>query len=75
MSKQIPAMRTEVAIRRIDLSMQWIEFWATPDAAQELRQFGQYLDEGNNTLCYTLKVDGRFDFDEVVEYIRNYDND
>ena len=49
----------------------YITFWAAPDVAKEFAQFGSFHKLADSDR-YTLYVDGRFDFDEVLAYIKNY---
>jgi hypothetical protein len=69
MKKPIP--KTELAIDIVIPSSGIISFYATPDAAAEISGFGSLFHyEGTNR--YSLTVDNRFIFDEVLEYIKNY---
>jgi hypothetical protein len=64
-----PRIKKEVAVG-IVLHGSLIEFYASRDAATEFEEFGKvvhFYDEK-----YTLIVDRRFDFDEVLEYIKSY---
>jgi hypothetical protein len=64
-----PTIKREVAIKHITKNWR-IVFYASRDAAEDFSQYGTlFSDPGNQ---YTLFVDGRFDFDEVVDYIKNY---
>jgi len=66
-----PIIKREIAISRKLYNAKTIILSATKDAAEEIREFGDlafYEKEG----AYWLKVDPRFDFDEVVKYIEEY---
>lgn len=67
-----PRIKREVAIESIFPQTQAIHFYASPDAAEELGEFGTTTSGGLIKNKYRLQVDARFDFDEVVEYIKNY---
>ena len=66
-----PVMQKEVALDRAIKceGVQSISFWGTPDAAKDFEQFGHLAEENGK---YYLHLDGRYDFDEVVEYIKKY---
>lgn len=50
-----------------------INFYAAPDAIDDIRQFGQITPEYRGTPnLYHLSVDRRYDFQEVLEYLQNY---
>jgi len=66
-----PMPKVEVAIRTISPISGFITFYATPDAASEFAEFGK-LEKVNE--LYWLWIDGRYDFDEVVAYIKAYNN-
>jgi hypothetical protein len=64
-----PRMKREVSIESIQHGESVI-FYASHEAASELSEFGT-LFELNDGKCL-LYTDNRFDFAEVVEYIKNY---
>lgn len=66
-----PVMKKEVEIDFIYRSARTIHFYATNDAASEFNDYGD-LDSYIRPNTFCLVVDARFDFDEVVEYIKNY---
>lgn len=66
-----PQPQVEVAIRVISPGV-FVSFYATPDAASEFAEFGKLDDEG--TSKYILWVDTRYNFNEVVEYIKGYND-
>lgn len=63
--------KCEVAIRFIDKGMRYIRLDASDDALSEFSEFGS-LEECPTNSSFGLIVDSRYDFAEVVEYIRNY---
>lgn len=69
-----PQMKKEVALSDVGEITRSIWFYATPDAAEELREFGHIESMATNNQ-YRLIVDARFDFGEVVNYIVNYGKD
>lgn len=69
-----PQMKKEVALDTANEGARAIYFYATPDAAEEFKEYGlvtSWVFPGQ----YRLKVDARFDFGEVVNYIVNYGKD
>lgn len=70
---RVPRMKRELAvIQAVNAAggvIRSIWFDATPDAAEDMRQFGVLLSHGNR---YNLLVDARYDFDEVVAYMESY---
>jgi len=68
-----PTPKREVAIDGHIKSLGMIYFYSSRDAAEDFREFGHMStsEEGNK---YTLFIDKRFDFDEVLAYIENYSN-
>jgi len=67
-----PQMKKEVAVRYIFKEHLSISFNATADAVEDLRSFGEVDCLNIETDLYVLRVDSRYDFDEVVGYIRHY---
>ena len=67
-----PTLKSEVAIDMIFPAGCFITLYATTDAASEFSEFGDIHAEGKDR--YHLSVDARYDFDEVVAYIRNYND-
>jgi len=73
MSDNKPVMTREVAVKDASPSLGWIHFYASPDAVEEFMAFG--LCEPQSYLGgdgYRLQVDPRCDFEEVLNYIKNY---
>ncbi len=67
-----PKMTQQSAIRLSSASSRagWIRFIATDDAAGDLSLYGIVSSEGGYS--YRLAVDPRYDFNDVVNYIKNY---
>lgn len=68
-----PQPITEVGIATINPGTLFISVDATPDAASDLSEFGR-LEKADSLgpNRYHLFVDARYNFDEVVAYIKNY---
>ena len=66
-----PVMKKEVEIDNFSRMMRTIYFYATNDAASDFAEYG-YIEKYIYPNSYRLIVDARFNFDEVVEYIKNY---
>lgn len=73
MQSNKPQMKKEVALDQALEHSRAIYFYATPDAAGEIGEFGQVIAREGIPNAYRLLVDARFDFGEVVNYIVNYD--
>ena len=70
---EVPQLKRELAINWCDESMYTIIFYATSDAAEEIKQFGQLTPNFCSTPnLYHLAVDKRYDFQEVLEYLKQY---
>ena len=67
-----PQLKREVAVDGYVKSVGMIYFYASSDAAAEFSEFGS-LHKDEHSEKYTLLIDRRFDFDEVLAYIQNYD--
>jgi hypothetical protein len=67
-----PAPKTEVTINSVHHHVRMIFFDATADAASDFAEFGTLSSPEKTSSGYLLFVNGRFDFDEVVQYIENY---
>ena len=68
-----PTPKKEVAIDWASELNKIIFFYSTPDALSDFISFGSVV-EWTRQNYYRLKVDSRFDFNEVLEYIRDYDS-
>lgn len=67
-------MKKEIAIDFIHKSVGVIYMYTTNDALADLQGFGDVQQSGAPypPQHFRLRVDARFDFDEVVAYIENY---
>lgn len=65
-----PVMKRNIAVTKFDPSIQFIEFYSDVSDAHGFREFGELLVYGSGR--YGLRVDARYDFDEVVKYIQEY---
>lgn len=65
-----PQPKREVGVRGWHDSVRVIYFDASADAIGDFEEFGRIHHSGGSE--YQLYVDSRFDFKEVLEYVRNY---
>lgn len=72
MSKK-PILKQEVKIDRVMKNEGFIGFFASLDAKLEFEEFGRILKDPTRTNYYLLIIDGRYDFDEVIEYIKTFE--
>ena len=63
-----PTMKRKLGVDWFDRQMRVISMDTTSDVLDELRKYGRILD----SRPYWLKVDSRFDFDEVLKFVQNY---
>jgi hypothetical protein len=70
--KTKPLPKREVAVLWEGKEVRYIGFQASSDAVNDFEDFGTICEEADYLV---LRVDGRYDFDEVLEYIREYNND
>lgn len=64
-----PRMKRTIGIRNAYENQRHIYFDATPDIAAEMKDYGKVMGwEG----YWLLRVDSRYDFNDVLEYMRNY---
>ena len=69
-----PAPKQEVAILHTINTMKQVVFYATHDAVTEFADFGRIDTYEGSKNKYALTVDARYDFEEVVAYIKGYGN-
>jgi len=70
-----PIPKIEIAIDNIMPDKGIIIGWATRDALNDIKTFGIIFPHPlSGEDGFWLKVDGRYDFNEVLEYIKNYAN-
>ena len=67
-----PIMKQEVAILVSIKSVRQIVFFATNDAVSEFAPYGNIIRDDNVREKYSMFVDARYDFDEVLEYMQGY---
>ena len=67
-----PKMKREVAIVFNYEPIRHIVFYATTDAVTEFELYGDIVPDINRSERYTLYVDSRYEFAEVLAYIQNY---
>lgn len=65
-----PVMKSKTAVVFKNSSDGVIRFYADPEAIKDFSEFGSILDGFNG--AHFLYVNGRYDFDEVVNYIENW---
>lgn len=64
-----PLMRSPIAITNVLDKIKVIQLLATPEIIESIVEYG--LLEHRHGDSYSLCVDARYDFDEVVQYIAN----
>jgi len=67
-----PQLKRELAVEWSNEPTHFISFYATPDAVEDVKQFGRITLFSDAPNLYHLVVDGRYDFQEVLEYLKNY---
>ena len=72
MSQNKPLPKREVAVHYFDKKGFIIDFYATKDAVDEFKEFGFVQEMPDRKNGFSLFVDKRYDFDEVLAYIENY---
>lgn len=68
MDKPKPIVEVSVSVESKEVRL--ISMFASQDAVCDFREFGNLLHTQGNEYC--LFIDTRYDFDEVLEYIKNY---
>ena len=66
-----PQPKKEISIDWAGKNTHLIYFYASVDAMEDMQEFGTIERWGNHNQ-YRLEVDKRYDFDEVVKYIQEY---
>lgn len=69
---QKPQMKREVMVKNFYAGVGYIGFYSTADASTEFSEFGTLRVSDSEDNLYYLYVDIRFDFDEVLEFIKGY---
>jgi hypothetical protein len=67
-----PKPKREVAITNIFKFNNEIWFQASQDSANDLEEFGTIIKRADRKEWYSIRIDSRYDFDEVLKYIENY---
>jgi len=67
-----PQIKAEVAVRWAPASTGLIYFYASLDALPEFTGFGSVM-PGQLANEWVLSVDPRYDFDEVLAYMKSFD--
>lgn len=67
-----PQPKQEVMVKTTYAQVGYIYFYAKTSAAIKFKKFGTLLASGEEFTSWTLKVDPRYDFDEVVAYLEGY---
>lgn len=67
-----PVMKQEVKVFVAITVARMIVFYATDDAVTEFDSFGMIRKYDNERNKYSLYVDYRYEFSEVLAYIQNY---
>ena len=66
-----PKPKREAAVEWVGESIRTIYFYASRDACEDIAGFGD-VEELTGKERYSIRVDARYDFQEVVDYIKNY---
>ena len=75
MRKLKPQPKKEVAIAGQNESVRHIAFYASADALEDFKEFGIISQALNDKERYSLMVDARYDFNEVLAYIENWNDE
>ena len=67
-----PKPKTELALNTIIPSLGYTTFYATRDAAEMVAEFGDVKPYDEVKDKYTAIIDARYDFDEVISYLKGY---
>lgn len=67
-----PQMKREVMVKSFSSGVGYIGFYATADASTEFNEFGTLRVSDYENNLYYLYVDTRYDFNEVLEFIKGY---
>jgi hypothetical protein len=69
-----PQPKKEVAIVWQNEDVRHISFYASADALEDFKEFGSIFQALINKERYSLIVDARYDFNEVLAYIENWED-
>ena len=67
-----PEPKREAAVDRYHETAGSIDFYASPDALEDIKEFGYVLPDPIIPNRYILYVDKRYNFQEVLAYIEKY---
>lgn len=67
-----PKMKSDVAIDTVIKSVRQIQFYAKGNTVADFVEFGKLYQGYKGCEHYDLCVDARYDFDEVVKFIKTY---
>jgi hypothetical protein len=70
--KSVPEHKAEFAVYLVLPDVRAVYFNASPDVAMALAPFGDLGDLFGNNDSWSLYVDARFDFTEVVAYLQSW---
>lgn len=63
-----PQMKRKVGISEVNPTNRIIDLWTDEETAKDFSSFGDLFEKGRN--YYSLRVDARYEFHEVLIYIR-----
>ena len=66
-----PQPKREVSISAMSPDKSIVYLYASKDAAEDIKEFGE-MSQWTRPNQYRLQIDSRYDFQEVVDYIKNY---
>ena len=75
MRKLKPQPKKEVAIALQNETVRHISFYASADALEDFKEFGSISQAVSDKERYSLMVDARYDFAEVMAYIENWNDE
>lgn len=68
-----PVMKEEVNIESIIEDKRQLTFWADKEVMFHLKQYGILISAAGDKK-WTIEIDGRYVFNEVIEYIESFNN-
>ena len=75
MRKLKPQPKKEVAIFFHSENIRYIAFHASADAVESFKEFGCIFQALHEHESYSLTADSRYDFNEVLAYIENWNDE
>ena len=67
-----PQPKSEMALDWYSQNQMVIYFYASKDALEDIKDFGLIIPGGKGNEHYWLTVDSRYDFNQVLQYIKDY---